>query len=237
MAGTRSAPVTYTKGGMRADTRKLDQAQKATDASINNLTALLDAQFGSARGSILHRGSSAWAVISPGAEGKILTAHGAGADLTWETLVTPPEWELIETRAVDGAEDFTGLANYQEIIFLFRDVAPPGGGNGHRAIRVSTDNGSTFLSSTGDYASISNGAETDTASIRFNSISDSTAKSGWVRFSNFNISGAPKFAQTTLLPHVIPTTTALNALRLFNDSGSAEHNAGTAYLYGLPAPT
>lgn len=39
MAGTRSAPVTYTRGGVRADTRKLDQAQKATDTSLTALDA------------------------------------------------------------------------------------------------------------------------------------------------------------------------------------------------------
>lgn len=41
MAGTRSAPVTYTRGGVRADTRKLDQAQKATDTSLTALQAAL----------------------------------------------------------------------------------------------------------------------------------------------------------------------------------------------------
>lgn len=35
MAGTRSAPVRYSKGGVRADTRKLDQAQKATSDDLD----------------------------------------------------------------------------------------------------------------------------------------------------------------------------------------------------------
>lgn len=38
MAGTKSVPVRYSKGGVRADTRKLDQAQKATDARLDALT-------------------------------------------------------------------------------------------------------------------------------------------------------------------------------------------------------
>lgn len=41
MAGTRSAPVRYSKGGVRADTRKLDQAQKSTDASLTALEAAI----------------------------------------------------------------------------------------------------------------------------------------------------------------------------------------------------
>lgn len=41
MAGTKSAPVKYSKGGVRADTRQLDQKQKATDTSLEATRAAL----------------------------------------------------------------------------------------------------------------------------------------------------------------------------------------------------
>lgn len=40
MAGTRSAPVTYSKGGMRADTRKLDQRAKTIESDLSTAAKL-----------------------------------------------------------------------------------------------------------------------------------------------------------------------------------------------------
>lgn len=88
MAGTRSAPVTYSKGGMRADTRKLDQAQKATLSSINNLTALLDAQYGTTRGGILVRGETAWVFRAPNASGDVPTYNGTDTAFAQPTVTT-----------------------------------------------------------------------------------------------------------------------------------------------------
>ena len=47
------------------------------------LSALLDAAIGSARGSLLRRGTSDWTVLTPGTAGQYLQSGGAGADLTW----------------------------------------------------------------------------------------------------------------------------------------------------------
>lgn len=41
MAGTKDAPVSYKRGRVRADTRKLDQAQKETVESVGTLQAAL----------------------------------------------------------------------------------------------------------------------------------------------------------------------------------------------------
>lgn len=48
-----------------------------------NQSAILDSMFGTARGSILVRGASAWQTLTPGTAGYRLTSGGAGADLTW----------------------------------------------------------------------------------------------------------------------------------------------------------
>src|SRR5689334_7044714 len=43
-------------------------------------SAKLDADIGSTRGSILYRGASGWAILTPGTSGYVLTSNGAGAD-------------------------------------------------------------------------------------------------------------------------------------------------------------
>lgn len=46
------------------------------------MSAILDT-ISSTRGTILYRGASGWAALSPGASGYYLTAAGAGADPAW----------------------------------------------------------------------------------------------------------------------------------------------------------
>lgn len=47
------------------------------------VTALLDKALGTTRGSLVHRGSSVWSALAPGAAGTVLTSGGTGADLSW----------------------------------------------------------------------------------------------------------------------------------------------------------
>jgi hypothetical protein len=47
-----------------------------------NIQTLLDS-IGNTRGSILYRGASGWALLTPSTAGYVLTTHGAGADPTW----------------------------------------------------------------------------------------------------------------------------------------------------------
>lgn len=49
------------------------------------LSALFDATFGSAQGSVLYRGASAWTALAPGAAGTYLEARGAAANPRWST--------------------------------------------------------------------------------------------------------------------------------------------------------
>jgi hypothetical protein len=50
-----------------------------------SLSTLLDAVVGTERGSILRRGGTGWAVLSPGADGTFLRSGGPAADITWGT--------------------------------------------------------------------------------------------------------------------------------------------------------
>lgn len=50
--------------------------------SFSTLSALIDV-IGSTRGSVLYRGASGWAALTPGTSGFVLTSGGAGADPAW----------------------------------------------------------------------------------------------------------------------------------------------------------
>lgn len=56
-----------------------------TDASWSTLTLAIDGAIGSTRGSVLYRGASGWAILSPGTSGDVLTSQGAGADPAYAT--------------------------------------------------------------------------------------------------------------------------------------------------------
>lgn len=51
--------------------------------TATTVTALLDKAIGTTRGSVVHRGASTWAALTPGTAGTVLTSNGSGADLSW----------------------------------------------------------------------------------------------------------------------------------------------------------
>lgn len=53
----------------------------AAELTASNVLDLI----GSTRGTVLYRGAVAWTALAVGADGQVLTTHGAGADPTWET--------------------------------------------------------------------------------------------------------------------------------------------------------
>lgn len=223
----KSAPVRYSKGGVRADTRKLDAAQKATEAQLAALSARIDEQFGSARGSLLMRGAFLWAPLVPGTSGHFLKSNGAGADLAFAE-VPAPRWTLIETRAVNGNEDFTDLGSYSEVFVVLNGVTASS--SGIRAAGVSIDNGASFLA-VGDYIAFAgDGVAGLPERISLHATQSSLSRYSFLHIKGFNLTGAPKLATTiTTTTFLIPTTSALNAVRIGNTNGTP--NGGTIYVY------
>lgn len=70
----------------------IDQA-----AGSVNLSALMDAQFGSAQGDILYRDASAWKALAPGTAGQMLQTNGPGANPSWGA---PAGTYLLDTLGV-----------------------------------------------------------------------------------------------------------------------------------------
>ena len=152
-------------------------------------------------------------------------------------MVFPPglsPWEFITSQIVAGATnyDFTNLGGYSEILVLIDGVTRSGAVVSQ--LRVSTDNGATFLSTSGDYITISTaGVETNLTGVAFFTTAATAARSGWITIMGFNQSVAPKVALAPANPspaYFIPTTTAFNAVRVTVSAGTQD--AGTIYVYG-----
>lgn len=58
-------------------------------SSANAISAVLDKQFGSAQGTVVYRGASAWAGLAPGTTGQFLKTLGAAADPAWSDVSQP----------------------------------------------------------------------------------------------------------------------------------------------------
>lgn len=85
-AGTDYASAgAVTGSGLTMATSRILGRTTASTGAIEELTAsgVLDI-IGSTRGSILYRGASGWAALTPGTSGHVLTSNGAGADPSYQ---------------------------------------------------------------------------------------------------------------------------------------------------------
>lgn len=192
-----------------------------------SLKAQLDEELGGERGSILHYGEDGWSFLAPGNGGDVLTSGGVGADVAW-AAPTANSWVRVgSVRTVTGVEDFTNLGAYQEIIVAYKNVTSTG--IGFRQILVSTDNGSTFLNSSGDYHALAT-TPSDVSSMQF-STSAEEARSGALHITGFNKTSV-KVAFSSQSSWLIGTSSPLNAIRLRDSVGTP--NGGTIEILGLP---
>lgn len=100
-----------------ADDRILANISGSTaGASATELTALLDAIIGTARGSLLVRGETAWGALAPGAAGRFLQSQGAGADLTYGE-VAPPVWTTAFKAADQSRTSSTAWTDVTDLAF------------------------------------------------------------------------------------------------------------------------
>lgn len=146
-------------------------------------------------------------------------------------------WALVNswTYSVDVAQvDFTGLSGYSEILVSI--VAVTLSVSGLRLVRVSTDNGATFLSTSGDYVGQSSaGADSALTSMGAQDTAGTTARSGQVLIRGFNTATANKpfdrATRTDVTTGYIPTATALNAVRVLPSAGG-NLTGGTIQVWG-----
>lgn len=143
-------------------------------------------------------------------------------------------WTLIEARVMSGQnqEDFINLSIYSEILVICRAITKSVSTT--LGIRVSTDNGATFLNSSGDYVSFNSaGQETNLTSIAVHITSASAARTGANLLSGFNLNNTVKntFGYNSAIEGLATNTSPYNAIRVFPIS-AATLNAGTIYVLG-----
>jgi hypothetical protein len=141
-------------------------------------------------------------------------------------------FSLIEARAMtsNANEDFINLSGYSEIMVVVSAVTK----SVSTTItgRVSTDNGATFLAASGDYLqNATNGIGTADTGILLHATAATAARYATWIIRAFNTVGVKSSTNTAAVPnYIIPTTTALNAIRVLVTSGAM--NGGTIYVFG-----
>lgn len=234
--------VTYAKmQDISATARILGRKTSGSgDTEECTLSQILDFLGSAAQGDILFRGSSGWQYLAPGTSGNFLKTNGAGADPSWASAGGGGGggWTLVASQAMSGntSFDFTGLSAYSDLRVTFEGVGY--NNSAQPTIRVSTDNGSTFLSSSGDYNAV-NGDGTLTADVYIRAMVTNRFGSVYAEalIEGFNMANAAWARCTPSLSveggalQYLPGTTARNAIRVMNSSVGA-YNAGTVTVYG-----
>ncbi len=141
-------------------------------------------------------------------------------------------WSLASTSVnASGLVTFKDLGSYNTILVVLNDV---GSGDNVRSLQVSSDNGSTFYSSSGDYTGGSTGQTAQTAALFGQSGILTSGVSLYMRIELFNTSGPFKpvnvsSAGGSNMSGIIHRSEVLNAVQV----GSSAVTGGTIYVYGL----
>lgn len=140
-------------------------------------------------------------------------------------------WTVRATQALSGANtyNFTDLTDSEYLVVL-SDVTKPIATQ--TILRVSVDNGSSYFSTSGDYATVdTNGALTNGTGVFFDSAT-ATARSGFAYIIGGGVSGPIKPIYANRANYFfLASTSPINALRLTTASG-ANWSGGTAYVLG-----
>jgi hypothetical protein len=237
------ANVTYAKiQNISATARAL--GRKTAGAGVTEeltLSELLDFVGSAARGDIFYRGAATWTRLPAGTSGQYLQTLGAGADPAWATVAAgSAAWTLITSGSptLVNKVDVTGLSGYTDIRVLLLGLATSGGAS-EPLLRVSTDNGVSFLSAVSDYKGIKgNGTEQNSANgaLEFCSNSTTAGLSGEIFIEGFNLAyphlcRANFFSADAINMQYVPTLTVLNAIRILSSS-AGNFTSGTYYVFG-----
>ena len=144
------------------------------------------------------------------------------------------DWRLIESRVctVNANEDFINLAGYNEILVVIKAITRSI--SGITTLRVSIDNGASFLATAADYLDVSvAGVEGGIDRIPIHTTNATAARSGRVLIQLFDTASIVKMAEAwDGNTYFIPTANALNAVRVYSGTAGGNLTGGTIFIYG-----
>lgn len=163
-----------------------------------------------------------------------------------------PAWQLagsgytstgVWDQSVDGsvsAVQFTDLAGAQDIMVIVEDIQKSV--SGIPILHVSTDNGSTYRSTSGDYESVSDdGSVSAAGGLGMHLTNATAARTCSVLIRNANVSGIPKIIESLNLdsPRVrifLQSTNPINAFEII-PSNAGNFTGGKVYCIALGLST
>lgn len=178
-------------------------------------------------------GADGLGVPSGGTTGQLLAkASNADNDTEWVDASSGSSWAFVSSFTWSTnvtSIPFTGLGTYNEIAVVIKNMTTAGSAT--RKIQVSTDGGSTYLTTSGDYISVSaSGAETNDTGMALIS-SGSTASRSCFCVISANISGHKKFAYSNNTWFHIETTSVIDALKVIASDGG-NITGGVVSIFG-----
>jgi hypothetical protein len=197
-----------------------------------------------AQGDVFYRGASGIARLAAGTAGQVLRTGGAGAAPSW--VDTPGvggtgtgKWGLAATWTFStnvAQVDFTGLVGATDILVVARGITLSV--SGVLSLRVSTNNGSSYFSTSGDYVIVGSttGAESNVTSAVLYGTNTTAARTGMQVVWGANITGAPRiitgFDSTNGVPRlfVADNSNDIDAIRLI-PSGGGNITGGSIYVF------
>lgn len=120
------------------------------------------------------------------ADASAVDGEGAGASDTWEVLAT---WDHGVSGNTATPINLTWSGEYSELLIIWEDVTKSA--SAQMSFRFSTDGGSSYMSTSGNYRWISdNGSPTNATNIPFSNESTTAARSGQQHLTS-NIDAVP----------------------------------------------
>lgn len=211
--GSGNVTVTISSGGAGIDVE---------DEGVSEATGATTLNFTGAGVTATDAGGGVVDVAIPGASGTGWALAGTGQTATG-----------VYDFAVDGAKaniDFVGLASFNELLIFVDGLA--WGTSGSRQVRVSTDNGSTFYSSSGDYVQYdSSGVSSNQTVLAAHGTATTAARSMTTHL--INTKGALKSALSHGSGNIVFKASAsdINAVRV-TSSGGGNSSAGVVRILG-----
>lgn len=212
-------------------------ASQPLDADLTALAAISGVQ-----GDIIYRNATQWVRLGAGSSGQLLQSGGAGANPAWATPSASGAggvWTLhqaVTTTAAQTSQAFTGLAGATDIMILARNLAQSV--SGVAIAHVSTDNGSTWFTTSGDYTffTTDSGLEGNTTGLGLFLTNSTAARGGLITISGCNVTGAPRVCecrtqQSTMCRFfVADNSNDIDAVRITPNAGSWSAG-GLLYCY------